>query len=398
MYAVGDIVKNKEILEVIRVPRVEKNGKIHPRIKYKVKCLNCGNEYIIDSASIAKKGDTGTCKNCFEKPRLEKYKIGDVVKGKKIHDIRHYKVNGQLCREYLVECLNCHEIRTYCNTDSLEKSKDGYCHHCEKSYNINGKIYYTLEDIAKDYNTTFKNVSQHLINNGNLDGLGKVGFASPNFGDNPKSIKVEYNGKTYKTQTALAKELGVSQTTVSQAYRAHDGDVSQVGTGHNSLYKTPATYKVGDIVNGREIIAGSHRYLDEEGKEHNWLYKTKCLKCGHIATVHTIEDLETFECSNCTNIKAPTAVILKEISNKGRKYNLPKNVHYDKRNDTYSAAVASTHERYGPKVTFRETFKTPEECQEILPDLKKLALHYKKTGNYISYGEYLKMGCPELEI
>ena len=48
MYAVGDIVKNKEILEVIRVPRVEKNGKIHPRIKYKVKCLNCGNEYIID--------------------------------------------------------------------------------------------------------------------------------------------------------------------------------------------------------------------------------------------------------------------------------------------------------------------------------------------------------------
>ena len=52
MYAVGDIVKNKEILEVIRVPRVEKNGKIHPRIKYKVKCLNCGNEYIIDSASI----------------------------------------------------------------------------------------------------------------------------------------------------------------------------------------------------------------------------------------------------------------------------------------------------------------------------------------------------------
>ena len=89
---------------------------------------------------------------------------------------------------------------------------------------------------------------------------------------------------------------------------------------------------------------------------------------------------------------------LKEVSNKGRKYNLPKNVHYDKRNDTYSAAVASTHERYGPKVTFRETFKTPEECQEILPDLKKLALHYKKTGNYISYGEYLKMGCPELEI
>ena len=45
---------------------------------------------------------------------------------------------------------------------------------------------------CKVVHTTFKNVSQHLINNGNLDGLGKIGFASPNYGDNPKSIEVTY--------------------------------------------------------------------------------------------------------------------------------------------------------------------------------------------------------------
>lgn len=372
VYKVSEIVGGKKILEVYtnRYP----SGKKY--ISYKVECLNCHSIYTINDYTLRKKMPI-KCKYCYIKPVKAKYKIGDIVNGKQILKIEVVKNNFQSVQKYTVKCLKCNKIIEYGTTRNLEGASPDYCKHCRKTYIVNGKTYYNLEDIAKDYNTSFKNISFHLHKYGNLDGLGHKNNSldNPHY-KNPKSIEVEYNGKKYRSQIALAQELGLSQTTVSEAYRMHDGDLSQVGKGHNSNYHPKAKYKVGDIVNGREIIAIKfHSSANDDNKGTG--FTTKCLKCGNIAKVNGISQLETVECSGCENVKAPTAVILSTKPRPDRIQNLPKNIYYNKRTNRYEVGVSSTKKDRSGHKYFIRSYKTLEEAKQMVPVIKELALEYK---------------------
>lgn len=324
------------------------------------------------------------------------YSVGDIVNNKKILKLDRifYMDKGHKHSRivYTVECLNCHNVYTI-SGQALQKNTKSICKKCMYTYVINGKIYHSYKEIAKDYNTTESNISMHLNTWGELSGIGLNGKENPHY-NNGNMQEVEYNGKKYESFTALGKKLGVSYTAVAHHYNKHNGDVSQVGKGMDSKYAKQTRYKIGDVANGRKILDHT-RHNEKEGFRS--LYKVKCLKCGKIAEL-PVKDLEKHAC-NCTSApKVGTNHILCEKPREGRKLDLPKNITWSTTGNYYEVSVSAGGRNKPTSVRWREHFNSIKECQDILPDLKRLALYYKKTDNYISYAEYLKMGCPELEI
>lgn len=324
------------------------------------------------------------------------YAVGDIVNNKKILEIskKIYTCDGYNHKRimYTVECLNCHNIYTT-SGQQLKRNNKPTCRKCMNTYIIDGKVYHSYIEVAKDYNTTASNIAAHMNHWGELSGIGLAGKENPHY-NHRGMIEVEYEGKKYESFTALGKKLGLDYNAIRHHYIKHNGDVSQAGKGHTSKYAKLARYKIGEIVNGREII-GYIKHNDKEGQR--CLYKVKCLKCGKIVEVPARD----FENHDCTCISAPKVGnnhILCEKPREGRKLDLPKNITWSTTGNYYEVCVSAGGRNKPTSVRWREHYSTIKECQEILPDLKKLALHYKKTGNYISYGEYLKMKCPELEI
>lgn len=323
------------------------------------------------------------------------YAVGDIVNNKKILEISRkiYITKGHniKCIMYKVKCLNCHNIYTT-SGQQLKRNNKPTCRKCMNTYIIDGKVYHSYAEIAKDYNTTERNVCMHMNKWGELSGIGLVGKENPHY-NHGGMCEVEYNGEKYESLATLGNEIGIDPRVIQYHYTKHNGDVSQVGKGKNSKYIKCAKYKIGNIVNGREIIDYT-RHNDKKGQR--YLYKVKCLKCGKIVKVPA-KDFENHVCTCISAPKVGSSHILCEKPRKGRKFDLPKNITWSIKGNYYEVCVCAGGKNKPTSVRWREHYNTIKECQEILPDLKKLALYYKKTGNYISYGEYLKMGYLELK-
>lgn len=323
------------------------------------------------------------------------FNVGDIVNNKKILKLDRifYIDKGHKHARiiYTVECLNCHNIYTI-SSQALKRNTKSTCKKCMNTYIIDGKVYHSYIEVAKDYNTTASNVAAHMNQWGELSGIGLVGKENPHY--NHRGMReVEYDGKKYESIAALSNEIGIDPRVIQYHYTKHNGDVSQVGKGHTSKYSKCARYKVGDIVNGREII-NYIRHNDKKGQR--CLYKVKCLKCGKIIDVPA-RDFENHDCTCISAPKVGSSHILCEKPRKGRKLDLPKNITWSTTGNYYEVCVSAGGKNKSTSVRWRERYDTIKKCQDILPDLKKLALYYKKTSNYISYSEYLKMGCPVLE-
>ena len=116
-YEVGYISdKNILVLEQIRITRTSKVTKSgFTDIKgYKVKCLSCGKIYEVAENNFPKTG----CKECEYKKVPSKYKVGEIVNGFEILDIK--KGTNKKPLVYIVRCLSCNQIIEKTATNLIE--------------------------------------------------------------------------------------------------------------------------------------------------------------------------------------------------------------------------------------------------------------------------------------
>ena len=252
----------------------------------------------------------GTCKR----------KVGDLVNNKKILEITPYTKPN--CRQTLfkvkVECLKCHRIFTYNKMSALSRSNPNYCSKCKSTWVLNGKTYYNWASITKDF--------------------------------------------------------GVDAGTVIHQYKKHDGDISQVGTGHYGKYCAKPKYKPGEIINGREIIKRLNKTNTDDENEQG-LYLVKCIYCGTVVKTNT-DGIRESHCSCIGDMKKGVAMIKKTKPNPNRTQNLPRNIYYRKDQDRYIACVDAGGKAHYKK--FMKSFKHLEDAIAYVPVLKELALEYKQ--------------------
>ena len=245
------------------------------------------------------------------------YNIGDVINGKKILNKEHILDGKHWKYVYKVECMHCHNIYTMIGTLTLTNSPNNKCPNCKYTYIINGKEYFGYKEIKKDFPTTPSNVLLHL--------------------------------KTH-------------------------GTVSEVGKGVNSKYKHGPKYKIGTIINNREIIG----IIKHNKKKKQFSgYLVKCLTCGKVVKAHG-DHLIRCKCSACNPDTSGVKHITSTKPREGRKLNLPKNITWHKIIKKYEVCVCAGGRNKPTSKKWREHYNTIAECLHALPRLKQLALEYKE--------------------
>lgn len=245
------------------------------------------------------------------------YNVGDIVKGKKILSKKH-EFGGKVWKFiYKLECMHCHNVYILNSTQALTNSRDNSCPNCKYTYIINGKEYFGYKDIKKDFPTTPGNVLLHLKKHGTVSEVGK-GYASKN-----------YSGPSYK---------------------------------------------VGMVLNNRQIIG----IVKHDEKNKQWSsYIAKCLGCGKVIRA-TAGHILKHKCIICNPDGSGIKHITSTKPREGRKLDLPKNITWSNTRQEYEVCVCAGGRNKPTSKRWREHYKTIAECLKALPRLKQLALEYKE--------------------
>lgn len=326
-------------------------------------------------------------------PKYVDLKIGDVVGTRQIIDIIYEpiaKKKGKIGRVYVTKCLRCGNIFKDTMVNRLCTTK---CENCKWSIEWNGQLFLSKTDMAKKLG-----VSRHSLT---------VWARLHNDDFSEYTVEWSKEQSKYKFSHSLKYKIGDiinNQEIIDHTYIKkkhvyitkciHCGKIIKKSAGRLATYvcsclKTKK-YNIGDIVNGRELV----------GKANANLYFWKCIDCGKIVEGH-ISYAERSQCLCKHASVLSEKQINRSIPSRLRKNDLPKNIHYKlpTKKDKRFWFCARVQARYnGIRKGFEYDSQDINTCIAALPDLKKLALHYSKTGEHITYKQYINMGCPELKV
>lgn len=246
-----------------------------------------------------------------------KYKVGDIVNNKKILKITPYRKPNYTRNSFKieVECLKCHRIFSYKEVHNLGKANKKCCTKCKLDLVLGGKTYYNYESITKDFG---------------LDAYGVI-----------------------------------------QQHRIHNGDISQVGKGHNSKYCIKPLLEPGMIINDREVI---RKIPNNKTTPFRGDYIIKCKHCGKIIAASSTHVLK-YSCTCVGQQKKSVTMLNKTTSCHRRKQNLPRNIWYDKGRKKY---ILYASIRLNNKVKrLSKSFANLTEAIKYRPILKEKILEYK---------------------
>lgn len=297
--------------------------------------------------------------------------VGDIIKNREVIEvIKIHKPNRKYdynIEKYKLKCLRCGSVYTY-SREEFDGLNENYCKHCRYTYNINGKVYYSCKDIAKDLGVDRSSVTTLLRKYGNLDRLGVGKGRIPVENRRNKARKVVYKGIEYPTLSDAAKAL----KTGTEIIRRYLDENNVIKPEFDFRKQHKYIYNAGDIENGWEVLERVYKQYSDRKRT---LYKVKCQLCGNIK-VCTSLDIKKHNCSCLRGHKSGLTQITTERPRCNRKYDLPKNVYYaepEKKNPYWYVQI------YASKKCFYIRCHSKEEALRRLPQLKYEALQYKKN-------------------
>lgn len=317
-------------------------------------------------------------------------KIGDIIGTRQVIDIVYEPLisrGGKIGRVYVTKCLRCGNIFKDSNVNRLRLAK---CEKCKFAIEWNGQLFYNQTDMAKKLGVSKRSIamwakfhhndfSEYTIEWSKSLTQGSMPKLKYSVGDIINNYEIIEITNDYRYP------YNVKCLKCGKITKRRSDELSE----RKCRCEHKRKYNIGDIVNNRQLIK-------IEGSNCIW----KCLDCGELVIGH-ISYPEYSACKCKQGVILAEKQITRETPSGLRTVNLPKNIHYRNPSKKWNAwgFCARVQARYNNiRKSFEYDSQDMDACLSALPALKMLARHYQKTGEHITYGNYIKMGSPELEI